>query len=276
MINDREEYVRTVTAKVGSDPRYKGSIHDDASAAKFGFKSALVPGPTVCSYMTHMFVEAWGEDWIRHGTIFERNRRPVYEGQTVTATATPIQKTADGLSVSVVLCLPDGEEAAFATANMPNIRPARPDMARFPHRPHLEVTPPIKAGEHKAGDLFYSTPIHYTQEIHDTYLNKIGKEAPIFPGDKVIHPSQMLSMCMREAIASYVRPTPGIHVDFKAEHFDVAHVGDTLSTSGHITGVFEKKGHHYMESEQLVIANGNRPLVLFKRTSIYAARAVAA
>ena len=276
MINNKIGHVRTVVAKVGNDPRFKDSIHDDASAAKFGFRSALVPGPTVCSYMSHLFVEAWGEQWLRHGTMTERSRRPVYEGRTVTATADPIRTDETGLSADVVLRYPDGEEAAFATGGLPRDIAAAPAMSLFAHRPHLDVTPTVTAGGHKPGDFFRSTPTVYTQQVHDDYLDKAGETLPIFHNDKVAHPGFLLGFTMREAIASYIKPTPGIHVSVVARHFDIAHVGDTISTSGQIIRVFEKKGSHYMESDQLVVANGTRPIALFRRTSIYAVRSVAA
>jgi hypothetical protein len=49
-----------------------------------------------------------------------------------------------------------------------------------------------------------------------------------------------------------------------------------ISTSGQIINVYEKKGSHYMQSDQLVIANHTTPIALFRRTSIYAVRAAAA
>jgi len=276
MLNEKTETVRTVMARVGKDPRFDGSIHDDKSAQRFGFQSALVPGPTVASYMTHLFVEAWGETWLRQGTMTERNRRPVYDGQTVTATATAFAASAGGLSADVVLRNQDSEEVAFATGALPDRAAAPPDLAQFPHRPHLAETPAVAAGGHKVGDFFRSTEMTYTQDIHDDFLAKIGETLPIFVRDKVIHPDYLVGYTIREAIASYVKPTPGIHVGFISQHFNLAHVGDVISTSGQIIDVYEKKGSHYMQCDQLVIANHRTPIALFRRTSIYAVRAAAA
>jgi hypothetical protein len=276
MLNQRTEAVRTVVAKVGKDPRFDGSIHDDQSARQFGFRSALVPGPTVASYMTHLFIEAWGEQWLRHGTMTERNRRPVYDGQVVTATATPIKADAQGLSADVVLRNEGGEEVAYATGNMPNVLTTPPDLAQFPHRAHLAQTPTVTAGGHRVGDFFHSTEMVYTQDTHDDYLAKIDETLPIFVSDKVAHPDYLVGFTIREAIASYIKPTPGIHVSFVSQHFNLAHVGDVISTSGQIINVYEKKGSHYMQSDQLVIANHTTPIALFRRTSIYAVRAAAA
>lgn len=275
MLNTKTETTRTVTARVGTDPRFDGSIHDDKSAKKFGFQSALVPGPTVASYMTHLFVEAWSEQWLRQGTMTERNRRPVYDGDSVTAIATPIAASASVLSADVVL-RKGAEEVAFATGALPDQGAPAPDLKRFPHRPHLAETPIVTAGGHKPGDFFRSTEMKYTQAIHDDFLAKIGETLPIFAKDGVVHPDYLVGYTIREAIASYIKPTPGIHVGFISQHFNLAHVGDVISTSGQIINVYEKKGSHYMQSDQLVIANHKTPIALFRRTSIYAVRAAAA
>lgn len=272
MINVSTSHARTLRAMVGIDPSFAGSIHDDESAGTFGFKGALVPGPTLCSYMSHLFVEAWGERWLQHGTMTQSSRRPVYEGDTLTATAEPVVADADGLRVAVVLRNGQGEDVASATGGLPNANAAPPDLNLFPHRGHLPEAPYVAPGSHQPGDPYYSTPVVYTDTLHDEYLAKVSETLDIFSKGRVAHPGYLLSLSMREAIASYTKPTPGVHVNMSAQYFNLARVGDTLSTSGQITRVFEKKGNHYADSDQLVIANGVTPIVLFRRSAIYALR----
>lgn len=272
MINERAPHVRNVLARVGHDPRFNGSIHDDASAGTYGFKGALVPGPILCSYMSHLFAEAWGERWLRHGTMTQRSRRPVYEGQALVATAQPVVRIAGGLQVDVVLRNMEGEEVARATGGLPDGVRAAPDLAAFPHRPYRVPPPTIAPGGHRPGDAYGSQPVHYDEATHLDYLAKASETLPLYQQERLAHPGFMLNLSMRDAIASYVKPTPGVHVSVTAQHFNLAVVGDTLSTSGGVVGTFEKKGHHYAQSEQLVVANGTTPIALFRRTSIYALR----
>lgn len=272
MINERAAHVRHVLARVGHDPRFSGSIHDDASAGTYGFKGALVPGPILCSYMSHLFAEAWGERWLRHGTMTQQSRRPVYEGQALAAVATPIVRTASGLQVEVVLRNAEGEEVARATGGLPDGVAAAPDLAAFPHRPYRVPPPAIVPGGHRIGDPYGSAPVLYDEATHREYLDKAGETLALYRQEQLAHPGFMLNLSMRDAIASYVKPTPGVHVSVSAQHFNLARVGDTLTTSGGVVGTFEKKGHHYAESEQLVVANGTTPIALFRRTSIYALR----
>src|SRR5436190_6744758 len=71
------------------DPMSDNKIHDDDVARQLGFSGALVPGVELFAYLTHPLVEAWGTDFLGRGGIDVRFRRPVYDGDKVTATATP-------------------------------------------------------------------------------------------------------------------------------------------------------------------------------------------
>ncbi len=270
MINTETPHSRTIAARLGHDSRYANSIHDDAAAQKFGFRGALVGGTSVTSYMTHLFVEAWGERWLAHGTLAQRNRRPVYDGDTVIATAAPIRIDPNGLIAEVVLRDETSEELAYATGGLPNVAPTPPDLARFPHRPMPANPAAIAPGGHRPGDPMFATPVIYTQALHDTYLDRVRETLPIFTRDGIAHPGALFVQTMHDGTASYRRPTPGIHVSATAEFYNLARIGDEISTSGEIVRVFEHKGSHYFEAEQLVIANRTTPVALFRRISIYA------
>jgi hypothetical protein len=272
MINTLAEHKRVLVSQLGHDPRYANSIHDDRPAQGFGFRGALVGGGSVTSYMTHLFVEAWGEDWLRRGTFAQRSRRPVYDGVTVTATATPIRREASGLVCDVVLRDEAGEELASVTGGLPDQAATPPDLAAFPHRPTPASPRPIEPGGFAAGDLIYSTETPYTEAVHADYLARVRETLPIYLHDQVAHSGYMLTLIMRDGNTSYKRPTPGVHVSVTGQNFNIGHVGDVFSTSGRITGAFERKGNHYMEAEQLVIANHRTPIALFRRVAIYALR----
>ena len=46
-------------------------------------------------------------------------------------------------------------------------------------------------------------------------------------------------------------------------------------STGRVAAVYERKGHHYFDTEQLVQTIAGRPIALCKRTVIYKAREVA-
>jgi hypothetical protein len=268
VINPDTESTRSVSATVGVDARFQNSAHDDGSARQLGFKSALVPGPAVASFMSHMFVDAWGEAWLRRGRLIERQRRPVYEAQALTATATPQRRIEDGIGADIVLTNEAGEQVAFATGILPDTAPAAPDLADYPLRAHFETPPKIGRGDLKVGDLYRTTPFVYTDALHADYLDRVRETLPFYAADGVVHPGYLVKLTMHDAVGSYERPTPGVHVAVSVQHYDLAYVGETLSSSGQVTAVYEKNGNWYAESDQLVIANGLRPIAMVHRTSI--------
>jgi hypothetical protein len=82
MINERTPYEMTVVAR--AEGQAEAAVAGTVEAKRVGFNSAVVPAPNVYSYMSRMPTEAWGLDWLEHGTMSMRNRRPIYEGDVVT------------------------------------------------------------------------------------------------------------------------------------------------------------------------------------------------
>src|SRR5215831_2180161 len=66
----------------------ENKIHDDEVARRFGFSGGLVPGVEVYAYMTHLPVERWGRAWLERGSATCRLLKPVYDGDTVSVSAT--------------------------------------------------------------------------------------------------------------------------------------------------------------------------------------------
>src|SRR5437764_14536552 len=55
-------------------------IHDDAIAARFGFRGGLVPGITVYGYMTVPVVDHFGREWLERGATQVKFIQPAYAG----------------------------------------------------------------------------------------------------------------------------------------------------------------------------------------------------
>jgi hypothetical protein len=113
----------------------ENKIHDDAVARRFGFTGGLVPGVDVYAYMTHMPVGRWGRAWLERGAAECRLKKPVYDGDIATVTAT---ESPAGLDLRVdshgELCVaghaalaaePIAPPAAFSEATTPPLPPTR-------------------------------------------------------------------------------------------------------------------------------------------------------
>ncbi len=61
------------------------SIHDDATARKFGFKGGTIEGPTHFSQFVPLCVALWGSRWLAQGSLSAHYRNACFEGEKVRA-----------------------------------------------------------------------------------------------------------------------------------------------------------------------------------------------
>src|SRR5262249_39125354 len=95
---------------------------------------------------------------------------------------------------------------------------------------------------------------------------------PVYRRKGILHPYAFQRLTTWDFMESWKFNTPGIHVSGWTQRYALARIGDVLSSSGRVTAVYERKGHHYMDTDQLVVANGVTPVALVKRSMIYQAR----
>ena len=94
----------------------------------------------------------------------------------------------------------------------------------------------------------------------------------IYVDQGIVHPAFLQRLALKNAHASFSHATPPIYISARGQNFSPARVGEVLEVSGAITRLWERNGHQYMESQQLVIANRQRAVMLIDRTTIYQAR----
>jgi acyl dehydratase len=61
------------------------SIHDDATAAKLGFKGGTIEGPTHFSQFAPLCHALWGRRWFETGSLSAHYKQPVFAGEKVRA-----------------------------------------------------------------------------------------------------------------------------------------------------------------------------------------------
>jgi hypothetical protein len=70
-----------------ADQEYGGhaSIHDDAMAAKLGFRAGPIEGPTHFSLFPPLLAHLWGKAWFERGCLSAHYQNMVVEGEQVRA-----------------------------------------------------------------------------------------------------------------------------------------------------------------------------------------------
>ena len=265
---------RRVVARLGFSPHYAGSSHDDAVARQLGFRAALIPGAFVYGFMSRVALDLWGREWLVRGQLTTRFRRPVYNGDALEIEVSTIARYADDESVKLVIRNARGDDVAIGSVGLPGAPPAAPDLSKWPVLDAATVgTPPtIGPGELSIGFLISSRNEVISEPAFLQSLEDFSEDHPVYQAEGIIHAGMLLRQAMGDANRSGSFLSPVILVSSTTQALGIAHVGDRLATSGWVTAVYERKGNHYFDSSEVLIANGCTPIASFQRCSIYAAR----
>lgn len=260
-----------VLIRLDDSPRYKGSVHDDEVARRLGYKAALVPGAFVYGHMSRLAIEAWGTAWARHGSMSARFRKPVYNGDVLTVEASAVETAGSCTRSAVVMRNQDGEEVALGWVGMPAAEPEPPPaIETCPIRPFSEPRPVIAAGGLKVGMRIGTSARVLTEEEFRISLSAFDEKHPLYTDLGFLHSGCLIRLAMADTNRSFVLPRPIVFVAGEAQHFALVFPGQCLATSGTITSVYERKGKHYFDSEEYLIADGRTIAARFRRTTIYA------
>ncbi len=256
-----------VTAKNTSTGENK--IHDDATARRYGFPGALVPGVTVYAYMTQPLAAAFGAAWLTRGTASVRFVKPVLEGEELTVRGTVISRDPRGVTVAITAGTATTPECATLSATIPAGQPTPVNMAGYGEAPLPEPRPEATR-PHWASLTTLGTPrAHYDEAAAEAYVAKVGEPLPLYRGPRGwVHPGFLLEQGNR-AVDRNVTMGPWIHVGSTVRHLGGARVGQRLATRGRVRSLFEKKGREFVEADLVLVAGERRPIAHVLHTAIY-------
>jgi hypothetical protein len=250
-----------------------GGIHDDTVAQRYGYQGALVPGIIICGHSMPTLVERWGLDWLKRGRIAMKHVRPGFDHDRLSA-CFRYGTDENGETCEIVVMRGD-TVLAVGDAAMAAVVPQLP--SDFP-RQTLPIPAQLPLAEPdvlKPGQPIFTNTVNMDKAEHDLTLSRIGGVSGDWPYGS-IHPVAYQHLTSHDAISSFQYSTPGIHVSGDTQMLDWAEPGETLSSSGRVVAVYERKGHHYFDTEQLVQTADGRPVALCRRSVIYRAREVSA
>lgn len=217
-------------------PDSENRIHDDRTAALYGFRAGLVPGVTVYGYLTVPVVDRFGADWLARGGMRVRFLQPVYEGDEVVVT----------LSGNDVAASKDG--TACAAGEVFWSEDAPPDLALYPEQPLPAVRPPASAESLAPGRV----------------LGTLYAALPAPDEEALLTLSNRLLM-------QNVQLGPWLHAASEIRHFSLALDGERLSVRGRVAERFERKGHRFVVLD-IVVTASDRLVQHVRHTAIYELR----
>lgn len=237
------------------------SIHEDDTARDYGFRGALVPGIVVGAWLMDPICDLWGADWIARGTLELKNVRPVYDGQPIVLRLAP-----EGAAAKLDVVSAEGEVLAVGSATLPGSA-REVDAADYPFLPFDDPLSQARPGTLAEGQTLGGARFVADRAYLDPLLERSMARHPLLTGGG-LHPLVFQQCSSWDSIGSFVYETPGIHVWGETIHLANVPVGAELASAGRVTRVWERKGNHYMQTEQLVTADG-APAALVRRNVIY-------
>lgn len=252
-----------VLAQLDDNPRYRGSVHDDAVAQSMGYRAALLPGAFIYTYAARLAVSAWGMDWAEAGGISGRFRRPVFNGDVLTVAA-GAEDSGGRHALAVTNQL--GEEVMTGSLLAP--RREAPEAPLVFH-PHAEPRQQMDAASMCPGQRFNTTSRVLTAEDLAASRQAMGETHSVFLDNDIAHPGCLVRLTMDDVLRSFSLPMPPIFTAVETRNYCAVRPGDRVSTSAVATEVFARAGKHYFVSEEYLVLDGTRIAALHLRTNLF-------
>ena len=83
------EFIATMDDPDDPEMFQRNRIHTNSGAQEYGFEGAFVGGVTLYAWCIPTVIEALGQEWLDHGWVNIRFRRPTYPGAHIRVHVTP-------------------------------------------------------------------------------------------------------------------------------------------------------------------------------------------
>jgi hypothetical protein len=266
------EFIATMDDPDDPDMFERNRIHTNAGAQEYGFKGAFVGGVTLYAWCIPTIIDALGDEWLDHGWVNIRFRRPTYPGAHVRVRVTP----RDGSAAHAFEALHDDGEASIVGEVGLGTASWLGDLSPTP------FSPPDPDGGERPSLTLQNAPIGQPLRSY-----RYGQQTPAPPAaggalaeiieletptGAVIHPTtlarQMICLLMR----SYDYGHPAIHVTSHVQNFARIPAGDDVVLCGTFVDAFERNGHHVAVIDADLYSRGGERLARQRHTNIFKVR----
>lgn len=247
----------------------ENKIHDDQTAARYGFKGGLVPGVADFAYLSRAVFQTWGDAWLRGGSMHAKFIKPVYHGELARAIASPASRDNGAAQLSLALLNPAGVQCAIGSALLQHGRSA-PMIDDFPVCEPLvpESLPSPTLASFAVGRVLSAIEyVHQEQQAQDL-AKSLFVEAMPAQGESVIwHPALCLYYA-NQIVKKNVRLGAWVHTASHVDYFDSPAEGESVALHGKVADVYLKRGHVVADLQLAMFADGQRPLVSILHSAI--------
>lgn len=261
-----------ILAKVVPRPEFVGTLHDNATAIDLGYPAALVPGIDIYAYLSQFGLRTWGQPWLERGALTLQAIRPVFDNQWLTVAVEASGYGDEEEKFDLHLYNSSDTLVAQGAICLRAVSPEIPSRADYSILRRGQTVPPGTADDLQVGMRFSSVSAVVSDSDNARHSREFTESTDFYVRTGYVHPAYLQRLALSNAHSSFAHPTPPIYIASTGQNFEPARVGETLDTPGIITRLWERNGHHYMRSTQLVLANESRVVMRIDRTTIYQAR----
>jgi len=271
---------RTVVAR-NTAAEELGSIHDNAYAARFGYRGGLVPGVTLLAYLTPALIEAFAEAWPQRGRLHARFVRPAYDGERLAVRATAARRDGDDVTLA---CRVENERGAACVEAEASCAVGDAPPERAPWRRGIPAPRPVRLvpggglppldpdafviGEELMPLTYRVTPdesMAWAAQMDDQ--SSWYREASPFGGAPIVHPA-FFARDPIELLRHNFAYKATIHAETDLAYQHVAWPERDYTVYGYIADVYERKDSSYVVIQTLTVDHDGREIARNRHTSI--------
>lgn len=238
-------------------------IHGDEVAAQVGYQGALVSGVHTYAWATDAVVLALGEGWLERGWADLSLRRPLYEGERITTVVDDdgnLRTAKDDGTVVLEGTVGLGDGPFLADLVLPTRRQAEPPPAELAYLRLADA--PVGSDFRPMAVPAAESPAWSKSRLGEGPGSRyLGARPRINPGWIAARMTQLMRFSYHYG--------PAIHARTRMQHLAPAWAEGTLTVAARLAQVFERKGHHYHESDCLLLAEDGTELACFRHTGVF-------
>lgn len=248
---------------------HANKIHSDAGAAEHGFAGALVPGVAMYAYLTRPLVDAFGVDWLAHGSVSAKFIHPVYDGNAVRAEAAvtsiePLCLELQLLNFENQLCAVGSATLPVETQNFASLQ----HLPEFPLRPLPDEANrwPATIASVQTGDAFGSLSFTLDLAAQSEFLENMVDDLPLYRSG-VCHPAFWIAQANEVFMQNFALGM-WIHTSSETQHYALARDGEQLTMRGRVVETSERRGHEIVTANLGVFGESDRVIATIKHSAI--------
>ncbi len=187
---------------VNSAAQQRGSIHDDATASKLGFRGGTVAGSIHMDQFAPVVLKLYGDDWWKRGNMSFYFRQATVDREPVRAFGKSGEphgrlwmENESGALIAEGTASCQGHDEGTAVENLMKSQDA-------PHA--LRILKNVKIGDETTG-----LEVTVSREALDHRLEHITESLPVYQGDKAILPPSMVVQLFRGSAQEQLYKTDG-------------------------------------------------------------------